>query len=113
MFIDVTRFGGTRVLRLAVAAIGYLDEAPEGGVIRLIGGETLRVNETPAEIEGRINALAGETVAVQVGDRGVEYRGAIDLALHAAVGDKLEAAGLISPAEAVERRSESARRKGR
>ncbi len=53
MFIDVTRHGGERALRLAVAAIAFLDEAPGGTAIRLIGGDSLRVVDTPAEIETR------------------------------------------------------------
>ncbi|MGY2732381.1 hypothetical protein [Sphingomonas sp. UYP23] len=53
MFIDVTRHGGERALRLAVAAIALLDEAPGGTAIRLIGGDSLHVVDTPAEIETR------------------------------------------------------------
>lgn len=53
MFIDVTRHGGERALRLAVAAIAFLDEAPGGTAIRLIGGDSLHVVDTPAEIETR------------------------------------------------------------
>lgn len=53
MFVDVTRYGGLRVLRLAVIAIAYLDACEGGTSIHLLGGETLRVNENPSEIEGR------------------------------------------------------------
>jgi hypothetical protein len=64
MFIDVSRFAGGRVLRLAVAAIAYLDEAPGGCAIHLLGSETLRVAEKPEEIEARIDALMGPEAAV-------------------------------------------------
>ncbi len=53
MFIDCTRFLSERTLRLAVAAIAYLDAVEGGCAIHLIGGETLRVSETAAEIEAR------------------------------------------------------------
>ncbi|HEX7853865.1 MAG TPA: hypothetical protein VF503_09235 [Sphingobium sp.] len=56
MFIDVTRHGGMRIQRLAVAAIGYLDATDGGTAVHLIGGETLRVNEDPDEIELRCMA---------------------------------------------------------
>jgi hypothetical protein len=56
MFIDVTRVGGARALRLAVAAIAYLDEAPGGSAVRLIGGESLHIVEAPAVIERRVDA---------------------------------------------------------
>lgn len=60
MFIDATRYGGLRILRLAVAAIAYIDAVDGGAAIHLIGGETLRVNEDPAEIELRCMILAEE-----------------------------------------------------
>jgi hypothetical protein len=53
MFIDVTRYGGLRVMRLAVAAVAYLDACEGGTAIHLLGGETLRVNEDPESIELR------------------------------------------------------------
>jgi len=53
MFIDVTRYGGLRLLRVSVRAIAYLDEVDGGAAVHLIGGETLRVNEDPAELELR------------------------------------------------------------
>lgn len=56
MFIDVTRYGGMRIQRLAVTAIAYLDEVEGGCAIHLLGGETLRVNEDPAEVEARATA---------------------------------------------------------
>jgi len=56
MFINVTRYGSVRTLRLAVAAIGYLDEAPGGAAVHLLGGESLRTTETPAEIEQLLDA---------------------------------------------------------
>ena len=57
MFIDVTRYGGMRIQRLAIAAIAYLDAVEGGCAIHLLGGETMRVNEDPAEIEARAIAL--------------------------------------------------------
>lgn len=53
MFIDVTRYGGLRLLRVSVRAIAYLDAVDGGAAVHLIGGETLRVNEDPAELELR------------------------------------------------------------
>jgi hypothetical protein len=74
MFIDVTRYGGMRILRLQVAAIAYLDECEGGAAIRLIGGETLRVNEDPQQIEARVDAtMSLSIVALQVGDRRIEF----------------------------------------
>lgn len=52
-FIDVTRYGGVKTLRLSVAAIAYVDACEGGSAIRLIGGETLRVNEDCATVEAR------------------------------------------------------------
>lgn len=56
MFIDVTRYGGLRLLRLAVPAIAYLDAVEGGTAVHLIGGETLRVNEDPDALERRVDA---------------------------------------------------------
>jgi len=53
MFIDVTRHGGLKVLRLSVSAIAYLSDLSDGCAIHLIGGETVRVNEDLAVIEAR------------------------------------------------------------
>lgn len=75
MFIDVTRYGGLKTLRLQVAAIAYLADAPSGTAIHLIGGETLRVNEDPAEIEARC-AAAKKIVAIEQNGRRVEFSGA-------------------------------------
>ncbi|MDR6850382.1 hypothetical protein [Sphingomonas sp. BE137] len=71
MFIDVTRYGGLRILRLAVAAIAYLDETDGGSAIHLIGGETMRVNEDPAEVELRcmLDAEAGKPMPVAIEQR--------------------------------------------
>ncbi len=57
MFIDVTRFGADHQLRLAPAAIAYISPHTDGAVIKLIGGESLHVDETAAEIEERCNSL--------------------------------------------------------
>lgn len=51
MFIDLTRHGGDRALRVASAAIAYLDVCEGGTAVHLIGGETLRVHEDIAQIE--------------------------------------------------------------
>ena len=56
MFIDVTRYGGVRVLRVAVAAIAYLDSCEGGTALHLVGGETLRVAELPGQLEARVDA---------------------------------------------------------
>jgi hypothetical protein len=77
-FIDVTRYGGLRTLRVAVAAIAYLDVAVDGAVVHLIGGETIRVNEDMAEIEARCTP-APAIVAVEVGDRRVEFAPALPI----------------------------------
>lgn len=58
MFIDVTRYGGVRIQRLAITAIAYLDAVESGCAIHLIGGETLRVNEGPDEVETRCRSGA-------------------------------------------------------
>ncbi|WP_157218680.1 hypothetical protein [Flavisphingomonas formosensis] len=65
MFIDVTRYGGMRTLRLAVAAIAYLDAVEGGSSVHLIGSERLRVNESPDEIEALIAAAAPKTQALE------------------------------------------------
>lgn len=52
-FIHVTRYGGVKTLLLAVSAIAYIDECEGGTAIRLIGGESLRVNEDPQTIRTR------------------------------------------------------------
>ncbi|HEX7694343.1 MAG TPA: hypothetical protein VF409_07625 [Sphingomonas sp.] len=59
MFIDVTRYGGERRQRLSIHAIAYLDEYNGGCAIRLIGGESFRVSEDSATIEGRVDAALG------------------------------------------------------
>lgn len=61
MFIDLTRYGGVRALRVAVAAIAYIDAVEFGAAVHLIGAETLRVNEDPAQIEERIDAAIALT----------------------------------------------------
>ena len=52
-FFDATRFGGLSLIRVNADAIAYLAEAENGTSIRLIGGETLRVNEDRDEVERR------------------------------------------------------------
>ena len=54
MFFNVTRHGGLVSLRVALSAVAYLAPAPDGCALRLIGGETIRVNEDEAEIERRM-----------------------------------------------------------
>lgn len=63
-FIHVTRYGGVKVIPLSVAAIAYVDGCEGGAAIRLIGGESLRVNEDPATIESLANG--GEEAAPKV-----------------------------------------------
>ena len=58
MFIDLTRYGGLRTMRVAVSAIAYLDQVQDGAAVHLIGGETVRVNEDPVEVELRCMAAA-------------------------------------------------------
>lgn len=53
MFIDLTRIGGMHVIRVRAEAIAYLDAAASGCNVKLVSGETLRVSESPAEIEVR------------------------------------------------------------
>lgn len=60
MFIDVTRHGGLKVLRLAVSAIAYLSDLSDGCAIHLIGGETVRVNEDLAVIEAQCMAATAD-----------------------------------------------------
>ncbi|WP_260927382.1 hypothetical protein [Novosphingobium sp. 9] len=72
MFIDVTRYGGMRLLRVAIAAIAYIDQVEGGSALHLIGGETIRVNETPADIEER-TASVRMVRAIQVDNRRIEY----------------------------------------
>lgn len=72
MFIDVTRYGGLRVLRVAIAAIAYLDEVEGGCAVHLVGGETLRANEDVAELEARC-APAPAISAIEVDGRRIEY----------------------------------------
>ena len=90
MFIDVTRPGSPRKLRLAPSAIAYLDTFGDGTAIYLVGGEMLRVVETRAEIEASCAASSPQS--------------AIDPAPEAAAIDMREATGLISPSAAIEER---------
>jgi hypothetical protein len=69
MFIDVTRYGGLRVIRLAVSAVAYLDSVEDGTSIHLLGGETLRVNEDPSEIELRCMIIEEAGSIVDVGEQ--------------------------------------------
>lgn len=57
MFIHVTRHGSERVLRLTIAAIAYVEDVSDGSVIRLIGGEGLRVTESVSTIETARDAV--------------------------------------------------------
>jgi len=104
MFIDVTRPGG-RPLRLAIAAIGYLDECEGGGAIRLIGGESLRVEQAPSEIEQRIAGRQRATAPTAADTL-------IDTELELAAMNTLESAGLVGPeAAAAARMSTIGRRR--
>ncbi len=64
MFIDVTRHGGLKVLRLSVSAIAYLSDLSDGCAIHLIGGETVRVNEDLAVIESRCTTPVADDAPV-------------------------------------------------
>lgn len=60
MFIDVTRSGTGRVLRVSAVAIAFMDEAAAGAMLHLTGGHSLIVSEDRATIESRAQAaLAG------------------------------------------------------
>jgi len=111
MFIDVTRYGGMRLLRLQVSAIAYLDAVEGGTAVHLVGGETLRVNEDPQQVEDRVDAtMSLSIVAVQSGDRRIEYghAGTINPKLERAAIDSAEAAGIISAVGAAEQRCAAA-----
>lgn len=69
MFIDVTRHGGARVLRLAIAAIAYLDGVEGGCAVHLVGGETLRINEDPEQLERRVDAAIALAPVSIIADR--------------------------------------------
>lgn len=101
MFVDVTRYGGMRVTRLAVAAIAYLDACEGGTSIHLLGGETLRVNEDPAEIEARSSA------------RGEEPLGKVDPDKDLAAAEIAEGLGLTKPERVIETRVVAATSTGR
>jgi hypothetical protein len=64
MFIDVTRHGGLKVLRLSVSAIAYLSDLSDGCAIHLIGGEAVRVNEDLAVIEARCMAPTADLASL-------------------------------------------------
>ncbi len=66
MFIDVTRPGCERTLRLAAPAIAYLDTFGNGTAIHLIGGEMLRVVETREKIEADAIAASNPPVTAVV-----------------------------------------------
>ncbi|NIJ07231.1 hypothetical protein FHS31_000827 [Sphingomonas vulcanisoli] len=100
MFIHVTRVDATRSLSLAIGAIAYLDKAPGGCALRLIGGESLHVQETPEEIiEMMLLVPAASPVVADLIDPERE---------HAAI-DMIEDAGVLSAAEAVDQRVELAK----
>ena len=67
MFINVTRFGASKPLRLAIAAIAYVDDGPSStAVIKLIGGEGLRTQEDRVAIEELIASSTFAATAVLV-----------------------------------------------
>lgn len=65
MFITVTRPGVDRPLRLAAAAIAYMDEITDGAALHLVGGQSLRVEQSPAEIE----LLCGSALGLQAEEK--------------------------------------------
>ena len=71
-FFDATRFGGLSLIRVNADAIAYLAEAENGTSIRLIGGETLRVNEDRDEIERRALAPMIEVTPPKISHSGVD-----------------------------------------
>ncbi|RUN77321.1 hypothetical protein EJC47_07525 [Sphingomonas sp. TF3] len=90
-------------MRLSTSAIAYLDHAEDGARVRLIGGESLRVAESPAEIEARADAQL------------VQQAIPIDPDKELAAIDALETIGLLRTDEAVCKRVEviSARGQGK
>lgn len=68
MFIDVTRHGGGRALRVAIAAIAYVDGLDDGASLHLTGGQRLHIDETAEEIERRCQLSFGmiEGVAAMI-----------------------------------------------
>lgn len=65
MFIDITRVGGDRALRVAVAAIAFMDATPQGCALHLVGGQSLHVEQSPAEIEARCAAAAAPAARIE------------------------------------------------
>lgn len=72
MFIDVTRYGADHAVRLAPAAVAYLAPHPQGTIVKLIGGESLHVEETPETLEAAIDKaqfghlIAGELITTDM-----------------------------------------------
>jgi hypothetical protein len=112
MHIMITRLGGGRTLRVATAAIAYVDEAAEGSVVKLIGGEGIRAHESCGEIEALIDAgatIIGELCSLTpdadremvAADIMPSLPGHIDADLERASIVAAEQAGLMSPVEAI------------
>lgn len=101
MFIDLTRYGGART-RLAVAAIAYLNEIPDGCAIHLIGGETIRINEDPEEVELRC-LLARDEMS-----KGLTVTQDIEVAKELAVIMHMESGCVMNAVEAVEAKAAAA-----
>lgn len=63
--VTVTRLGARRTLRVNPATVAYVDEDGDGHAILAFGsGESVRVEESAAEVERRVAAVA----AVQAGE---------------------------------------------
>ena len=56
LFVTLTRHAAGKPIRVNVAAVAYLDVAGDATNVAFGSGETLRVSETPEEIERRIDA---------------------------------------------------------
>lgn len=118
MFFDVTRAGTDRPLRIAVAAIAYLDTLPAGCVLHLVGGQGLHVAETATEVEERATAAAVAAAVPQLvwpnphvtedqiresGEaiRAIVEQNAIDPVKEVEAAELLETAGVLPPGTAV------------
>lgn len=102
MFINLTRHGGDRALRVAGAAIAYLDVCEGGTAVHLIGGETLRVHEDIAQIEAcAVPQLVGSelvaTTSPTMDEIVAAYRLVVERAVAAHDADLAAAATINDP----------------